>query len=168
VVRSIRRVVSDIDPSLAVAEVHTMEDTLWQAVARPRFFAVLLGGFAGIALLLAAIGIFGVMSYSISQRTRELGIRMALGAPHARVRWMVLREGMLLVGIGVLLGLVGAVALNTVLSRVLADMLFGVAPLDPTTFVVMPLLIIAVGSLACWLPAAKATRVDPILALRHD
>ncbi len=168
VVRSIRRVVGDIDPSLAVAEIQPMKDTLWQAVARPRFFAVLLGGFAGIALLLAAIGIFGVMSYSISQRTRELGIRMALGAPQARVRWMVLREGMLLVGIGVLLGLVGAVALNTVLSRVLADMLFGVAPLDPTTFVVMPLLIIAVGSLACWLPAAKATRVDPILALRHD
>jgi putative ABC transport system permease protein len=167
-VRSIRRVVSDIDPGLALAEVRTMDEILWQAVARPRFFAALLGGFAGIALLLAAIGIFGVMSYSISQRTRELGIRMALGAPPTRVRRMVLREGMLLVVTGVVLGLAGAAALNTALSRVLADMLFEVAALDLTTFIAVPILIAAVGALACWLPAARATRVDPILALRHD
>ncbi len=166
--RSIRRVVSDIDPNLAVAQVSTMDGILWQAVARPRFFAALLGGFAGIALLLAAIGIFGVMSYSISQRTRELGIRMALGAAPGQVRWMVLREGMILVGAGVVLGMIGATAVNIALSRVLADMLFGVAALDATTFVAVPILVVAVGAFACWLPAAKATRVDPILALRHD
>ena len=166
--RSIRGVVADIDPNLALAQVSTMDGILWQAVARPRFFAALLGGFAAVALLLAAIGIFGVMSYSISQRTRELGIRMALGAAPRQVRWMVLREGMLLVGAGVVLGMVGAAAVNMALSRVLADMLFGVAALDGTTFVAVPVLVIAVGAFACWLPAAKATRVDPILALRHD
>jgi putative ABC transport system permease protein len=168
VVRSVRRVVSRLDPDLAVSDVRTMDEVLWQAVARPRFFAVLLGGFAGIALLLAAIGIFGVMSYSISQRTRELGIRMALGAPPTQVRRMVLREGMLLVGLGVALGVAGAAALNTALTGVLSEMLFGVAALDPLTFVAVPLLIAAVGALASWLPAARATRVDPILALRHD
>jgi predicted permease len=167
-VRSIRRVVARLDPTLAVAEVRTMDEILWQAEARPRFFAVLLGGFAGIALLLAAIGIFGVMSYSISQRTRELGIRMALGAPPAQVRRMVLREGMLLVGLGVGLGLAIAALVNNALASVLAEMLFGVEALDPWTFAVVPLLIAAVGGLACWLPAAKSTRVDPILALRHD
>lgn len=167
-VRSVRSVVSRFDPTLAVAEIRTMDEILWQAVARPRFFAVLLGGFAGIALLLAAIGIFGVMSYSISQRTRELGIRMALGEQPASVRRMVLREGMLLVGIGLVLGVVGAAALNIALSRVLGEMLFGVAALDPLTFVVVPILVAVIGGIACWLPAAKATRVDPILALRHD
>ncbi|HYU15063.1 MAG TPA: FtsX-like permease family protein, partial [Candidatus Acidoferrum sp.] len=165
---SVRRVVSRIDSSLAVAEVRTMDEILWQAVARPRFFAVLMGGFAGIALLLAAIGTFGVIAYSISQRTRELGIRMALGARPRAVRWMVLREGMLLVVIGAGLGLAGAAALDVTLSRVLSEMLFGVAALDPSTFVAVPLLIVAVGAFACWLPAARATRVDPILALRHD
>ena len=167
-VRSIRHVVSSADPNLAVAEVRTMDEILWQAVARPRFFAVLLGGFAGIALLLAAIGTFGVMSYSISQRTREIGIRMALGAPPSRVRRMVLREGMFLVGLGVSLGLAGAAVLTTALSRALSDMLFGVETLDPTTFIAVPVLIVVIGALACWLPAARATRVDPILALRHD
>jgi putative ABC transport system permease protein len=167
-VRGVRRLVSRADPNLAVAEVRTMDEILWQAVARPRFFAVLLGGFAGIALLLAAIGTFGVMSYSISQRTREIGIRMALGAPPSRVRRMVLREGMLLVGLGVSLGLAGAAILNTALSRALSDMLFGVEALDPTTFIAVPVLIVTIGALACWLPAARATRVDPILALRHD
>ena len=167
-VRGVRRVVNRFDPNLALSEIRTMDQILWEAVSRPRFFAVLLGGFAGIALLLAAIGIFGVMSYSISQRTRELGIRMALGAPPAGVRRMILREGMLLVGLGLVLGVVGALALNVALSKVLGGMLFGVTALDPMTFVAVPVLVAVIGAIACWLPAARATRVDPILALRHD
>jgi putative ABC transport system permease protein len=168
VLPGVRRIVADLDPRIAIADVHTMDDILWQEVARPRFLTVLLAAFAGIALLLAAIGIFGVMAHAVGQRTREIGIRMAIGAPPALVRRMVLRDGMILVVLGLVLGLAGAAALNTLLSRTLGGVLYQVHALDPWTFAAVALVIAAVGGLACWIPASRATRIDPTLAMRHD
>lgn len=168
VVPGIRRIVADLDPRIAVADVRTMDDLLWQEVARPRFLSVLLGVFAGIAVLLAAIGIFGVMSHSVTQRTRELGIRMALGAQPAMVRRMVLQDGLVLVALGLVAGLAAAVLLAGVLVDVLAGVLYGVDVFDVWTLVAAPLVIVAVGVAACWLPAARATRIDPMMAMRHD
>jgi putative ABC transport system permease protein len=168
VVPEIRQIVQGKDSRIAVSEVLTMDELLWEEVARPRFLAVLLATFAGLALLLAAIGIFGVMSHSVGQRTPELGIRKALGAKRSQIHRMVLREGMLLVLVGLAIGLAAAVAINTVLAKLLADMLFEIEALDPWTFIGVPILIVVIGGLACWLPARKATRVDPMLAIRHE
>jgi len=168
VLPGVRRIVADLDPRIAIADVHTMDDILWQELARPRFLTVLLAAFAGIALLLAAIGIFGVMAHAVGQRTREIGIRMAIGAPPALVRRMVLLDGMTLVAAGLLLGLATAVILNAALSRVLGGLLYQVDALDPWNFAVVGIVIAAVGGLACWLPASRATRIDPTLAMRHD
>jgi putative ABC transport system permease protein len=168
VLPGVRRIVADLDPRIAIADVHTMDDILWQELARPRFLTVLLAAFAGIALLLAAIGIFGVMAHAVGQRTREIGIRMAIGAPPALVRRMVLLDGMTLVAAGILLGLAAAVILNAALSRVLGGVLYQVNALDPWSFALVALVIAAVGGLACWIPASRATRIDPTLAMRHD
>jgi putative ABC transport system permease protein len=168
VVPDVRRIVADLDPRIAVSAVRTMDELLWQEVARPRFLSVLLAVFSGIALLLAAIGIFGVMSHSVTQRTRELGIRMALGAPPALVRRMVLRDGLTMVGLGLAVGLAASLALAAALSGVLAGVLFGVGALDLWPLLVAPILLVAVGAAACWWPAARATRIDPMLAMRHD
>jgi putative ABC transport system permease protein len=168
VLPGVRRIVADLDPRIAIADVHTMDDILWQEVARPRFLTVLIAAFAAIALLLAALGIFGVMAHSVGQRTREIGIRMAIGAPPALVRRMVLRDGMVLVVAGLLLGLAAAAAVNTALSRVLGGVLYQVDALDPWTFAAVGIVIAAIGALACWIPASRATRIDPTLAMRHD
>ncbi len=164
----VRRIVRDLDPRIAIADVQTMDDVLWQEVARPRFLTVLLAAFGGIALLLAAIGIFGVMAHAVGQRTREIGIRMAIGAPPALVRRMVLRDGMILVALGLVLGLAAAALVNTAIAHLLGGVLFQVDALDPWTFAAVAIVIAAVGALACWIPAARATRIDPTLAMRHD
>ncbi len=168
VMPGIRRILRDLDPRIAVADLHTMDDILWQEVARPRFLTVLLTGFAAIALLLAAIGVFATMAHSVAQRTREIGIRMAIGAPPALVRRMVLRDGMILVVTGLVIGLVASAVVNSALSAVLAGVLFEVPPLDPWTFAGVAILIAAVGAVASWIPAARATRIDPTIAMRHD
>jgi putative ABC transport system permease protein len=134
------------------------------SVARPRFYAVLLGVFAGVAGMLAAIGIYGVLAYAVVERTREIGIRLALGAQRRNVLALVLRTGAILTTLGIALGLTGAVAA----TRVLQSMLFGVAPLDPTTFVAVAVSFGAVATLASYVPARRATRVDPMVALRND
>jgi putative ABC transport system permease protein len=159
---AVRAQVQAVDPKQAVFAVRTMEEMLAESVSLRRFQALLLSLFAGIALLLASLGIYGVMAYHVSQRTQEMGIRMALGAPVERIRAMVVREGMLLCGLGLVLGAAGAVAA----SRLLGTLVFGVGPLDPPSYLAAAALLLAVGLLASWLPARRATRVDPVNALR--
>ena len=133
-------------------------------MASQRFNAGLFGGFAALAMILAAIGIYGVLAYSVNQRTREIGLRMALGAERSDVLRLILRQGMTLAVEGMALGLAGALAL----TRVLRSLLFGVSATDPFTFVGITLLLTAVAFLACYWPARRAARVDPMEALRYE
>jgi putative ABC transport system permease protein len=137
---------------------------LFESVAQPRFRTVLLGVFAALALMMAVIGLYAVMAVSVAQRTHELGIRVALGAQRRDVIGLVLRQGIKLVSLGIVIGLAGAWAL----TRVLTTLLFEVKPTDPLTFVAVPVLLIAVAILACWLPARQAASVDPLTALRYE
>jgi ABC-type antimicrobial peptide transport system permease subunit len=141
-----------------------MEEVIADSVARQRFSMLLLGIFAGLALVLAAVGIYGVMSYSVAQRTREIGIRMALGAQRSDVLKMTIGAGLRLVLIGAAIGLVAAL----VLTRVMSSLLFGVSPTDPLTFISISIVLIGVAVLASYVPALRATRVDPIFALRYE
>jgi putative ABC transport system permease protein len=166
--RSVRGAVAEIDPILAVAKLATMDERLYDAVAKPRFVTTLLGLLAGLALVLAAIGIYGVMSYSVALRTRELGIRMALGAEPASVRRMVLWQGLRMGLVGIALGTAAALGINVVLRRALADMLFEVSAVDPATFASVVLAMLGIALVACWAPARRATRIDPMAALRED
>lgn len=163
-VGSVRGVIREIDPILPLANVRTMEDVLRAAAARPRLTANLLGVFALIALALATVGIYGVVSFATARRTREIGVRMALGARHTDVLRQIVAEGMRPVVVGVVLGAVVALAG----ARVLSDVLFGVSPRDPVTFVVVPLVLAAVAGLASYLPARRAARVAPMESLRYE
>ncbi|MCS6806173.1 MAG: ABC transporter permease [Acidobacteriota bacterium] len=153
-----------IDPALPLRNVRTMEQLLSHSLALEEFNMSLLGLFAGIGLLLVAIGTYGVVSYSVSQRTHEIAIRMALGAQRWDVLKLVLGQGMILAVIGVGIGLVAAL----MLTRLLSSLLFGVTPTDPMTFASVSLLLVAVALLACYIPARRATRVDPMVALRYE
>jgi putative ABC transport system permease protein len=159
---AIRPEVEAVDPNVPVYAVRTMEDVIARSMAERRFALQILGFFAGVALLLAAIGIYGVMAYTFSQRRHEIGIRMALGAQPRDILRMALSEGMTLVAVGLGSGLVGAL----ILTRFLHSMLFAVSPNDPLTFVALPALLAAVALLACFVPARRATQVDPLVALR--
>lgn len=156
--------VQALDPQLPVYDAATMEERLHEALARRRFAMSLLGVFAGLALTLAVIGIYGVMSYWVSQRTNEIGVRVALGAAPRNILQLVLRQASALVGAGLALGLVGAFAL----TRLLAGLLFGVSATDRVTFILLALLLGVIALLASYLPARRAARIDPLLALRHD
>lgn len=160
----IRREVAALDPYQAVSRVATMDELAAAQLARPRFNAVLLNWLAGVAMLLAALGIFGVMAYAVAQRTSELGLRIALGARAGNIMRLVMGQGMKLAVLGVLLGLVGAVGL----TRWLSSLLYGVSATDPLTFSVVVLLLTAVALVACYLPARRATKVDPLVALRDE
>ena len=149
---------------LPVAHVRTMAQIEVRNMARQRFNMLLLTIFGAAGLLMAAIGVYGVMSYSVQQRTRELGVRMALGAQASNLHNMIMRQSMILAGFGVVLGIGGALWL----TRFLASFLFGVKPWDPIAFIVTPLLLSAVALFAAWIPAKRATRVDPINALRLE
>jgi putative ABC transport system permease protein len=161
---AVRAAVRDFDPNVALASFTTMSQTFEDSVAERRFAATLLATFAALALLLAAMGIYGVLSYAVAQRTREFGVRMALGARAADVRLMVLREAGVSVLVGVGLGLAGAVAI----TRVMSGMLFGVSATDPVTFGGAITVLVATALAASWIPAVRATRVDPMQAMRPD
>ena len=164
VAASVRQIAAEVDKSAAVSDVKTMETIVNEAVTQPRFNFFLLGLFSGIALLLSAAGIYGVTAYSVTQRTHEFGIRMALGAQVGDVLRMILKQGMLLISIGIAVGLVASFAL----TRLLRTLLYGVSVTDPGTFVVITLLLMFVALLACYLPARRATKVDPLTALRYE
>ena len=161
---SIRNAVWAVDKDQPVSNIRSMDEIVSAAVARQRFSMLLLGIFAGLALILAAVGIYGVMSYSVAQRTHEIGIRMALGAQRRDVLRLTITNGLKLVGIGLLLGLIGAFAI----TRVMASLLFGISATDPTTFLAISFVLIGVAFLASYLPALRASRVDPMLALRYQ
>jgi ABC-type antimicrobial peptide transport system permease subunit len=160
----LRQAVRQLDPTLAVAKIRPMDDIADANVSTPRFALFLVALFAGLALTLAAIGIYGVISYAVSQRTREFGLRMALGAQAGDVQRLVLRQGVKLALAGVGLGLVGALALG----RVLWSLLYQVSAADPATFAAVAAVAIAVAALACYIPARRATAVDPAHALRSE
>ena len=163
-VDSARHAVESVDPDLPVFEVATMEQLVYRSASAPRFNTVLLGVFAALALVLAAIGIYGVMSYAVTRRTHEIGVRMALGARARDVLGQVIAQGMRRALAGIVLGLAGALAL----TRFLSSLLYGVRPADPATFLAVSLLLLAVSLLACYIPARRAATVDPMIALRHE
>ena len=156
--------VHSLDPDLAVASIRTMTQVISSSVAGSRYNTILLGTFASLALLLAAIGVYGVLSYAVAQQKHEIGIRMALGAEKWDVLTMVVEQGMKVAAIGVGIGIVGALAL----TRLLSSLLYGVKPTDPLTFIAASLLLITVAVLACYIPARRATKVDPLVALREE
>jgi putative ABC transport system permease protein len=164
VAASIRQAVQSIDKDLPVTDVASFPDALGQSISRERFRTLLLGSFSALALVLAAIGIFGVISYSASQRTHEIGIRMALGAQRRDVLYLILGHGAKLA----LLGLGIGVVLAFLLTRLIASLLYGVSATDPLTFGGVFLVLLGVAVTACYIPARRATRVDPMIALRYQ
>jgi len=166
-VAAVREAVREVDSNLPVNDVQTQVDQANETLSMERLFAKLLTLFGVLAQLLAAVGLYGLMAYSVSQRTHEIGVRMALGATRRIVMNMVLRQGMILTVIGVVVGLAGAYALTGYLES-LTIMLFGVQPRDPMTFLVIAVVLGVIALVACWIPARRATKVDPLVALRYE
>jgi len=161
---ALREVVRSLDPDLPVGQVRRLEDLLAQSTSSQRFSAILLGTFAGSALVLAVIGLYGVLAYAVGHRRFEIGVRMAHGARPGDVLWMFVREGLTLGMAGAAFGLAGALAL----TRLMASMLFGVEATDPTTLTLAPLLLIVAAGLASLIPAYRAMRIDPVAAIRGE
>jgi putative ABC transport system permease protein len=161
---AVRRAVWAVDKNQPVFDTRSMEDVVAETFAQPRVMASLTGTFASAALLVAAFGVYGLLSYVVSQRTRDIGIRRALGAQPSDTMRLVLRQGLTLTAIGIVLGLTGAAAV----TRYLQGMLFGVTPLDPSTFVAVSLMFLLVATVASYVPARRATKVDPLVALRCE
>ncbi|MBV9770107.1 MAG: FtsX-like permease family protein, partial [Bryobacterales bacterium] len=158
------REIQSADNQLAASKIRSMDQVISQSTARQNFNMLLLSIFAGLALVLAAIGIYGLMSYSVEQRTQELGIRMALGADRGNMLKLVVRQGMLLSLIGVVVGLAASLSLN----RLLANLLFGVKSTDPLTYAAVAVILVLVALLATYIPARRATQIDPLVALRYE
>jgi putative ABC transport system permease protein len=163
-VSALRNAVQTIDPTQPVTNIRTLDQIVSDSIAQPRLNMLLMGLFGGLALILAAVGIYGLLSYVVTERTREIGTRMALGAQVPDVLKLVLRQGMTLALIGEAIGLVGAFAL----TRVIRGLLFGVAPTDVTTFLAVAAVLTSVSLLACYFPARRAAKVDPLVALRYE
>jgi putative ABC transport system permease protein len=164
VIKDLAAGMQSVDPDLPLTQVQTMQEAVSLTLAGDRWVTVLYAGFGLSGLLLAILGVYGVMSYSVAQRTHEIGIRMALGAERADVLGLILKEGLLLAGIGVVAGLASAL----VLTRLMRNLLFGISPTDPVTFAGVAMLLVAVGVAGCLVPAQRAMRVDPLVALRHQ
>ena len=164
IVPSVRSIVQQLDAQAVLFYVAPMEQLVASTISRPRLYAVLLGIFAAVGVGLAVIGIYGVMAYSVAQRTREIGIRMALGARRAQVLALVVRQSALLTVVGIVIGLSGA----ALLSRYLEGLLFGVTPLDPVTFAAAAALFTLVALVGAYGPTRRATNVDPLVALRTE
>jgi putative ABC transport system permease protein len=160
----IRHAIGQIDSQAAVYAIVPMHRIISDRLASQRFSMILMALFAGLALIMASVGIYGVVSYVTSQRTHEMGIRMALGAERKTVMMMVVGQGLKLALMGVAVGIVGAL----VLSRFLTSLLYGVKPTDPLTFTAVSLVLIAVALLACYIPARRASKIDPMVALRYE
>jgi ABC-type antimicrobial peptide transport system permease subunit len=162
--RDIQQAVRSQDSTLPIVKLRTMDQVFADSAARPRFLAQLLGIFAGLALALAAIGTYGILSYSVSERTKEIGIHMALGATRGSVLGMVLGQGMRLTLLGLFTGLIASFGL----TRLLQAQLFNVKPTDPATLTAVAIFIAVIAFVACYVPAQRATRVDPIVTLRDN
>lgn len=160
----IRTAIASFDPGLAVANVRTMNEVFDESLARPRFLATLLLAFAAIALVLAAVGIYGVLSYSVVLRTTEIGVRLALGAGRLAILRLIVGQGMLLSGIGLVVGFLASMAV----LRAIRSLLYGVAPTDPVTHLAVAALTAGLALLSCAVPALRAMRIDPTLALRQQ
>jgi putative ABC transport system permease protein len=163
-VPALRKTVAEFDPNRPIGKFQTMDDLLAEQVQEPRYYTLLLSIFAGIATLLATVGIYGVMAHSVTQRTREIGIRMALGAQWRDVLQLVLWNALALIGSGLVVGLGGSFAL----TRLIASRLWGITPTDPATFASVAVLLAAIALLATFIPAHRAVRVDPTVALRYE
>jgi len=163
VIAALRRAVIEIDPNRPL-DFRTVEQVLGEQVQETRYYTLLLGIFAGVATVLALVGIYGVMAWSVAQRTREIGIRMALGAGRADVLKLVLRRSLLLIGVGLVAGLGGSLAL----TRLIESQLWGVTATDPTTFIIVSLLLILIALTATFIPTRRAVQVDPTVALRYE
>jgi putative ABC transport system permease protein len=165
---AMRAFIASVDPNLPVAYLRTMDQVVYESIAKPRFVTTLLAVFAGIALLMAAIGIYGVMSYTVERRTHELGIRMAIGADAGKLKAMLVKQGLALAAAGVGVGLCAALGVTALLGRWLAQLLFAVESVDPATYAVVAPATLAIAALACWVPARRATQIHPMTALRHE
>jgi predicted permease len=163
-VDAVRRELAAVDATLAASQIHSMEEIVGRSIASQRFSMLLVGLFAGLGLSLAGVGVYGVVSYSVAQRTNEIGLRIALGAHSVDVIGLVLKQGLALAAIGVAIG----VAASLALTRLMKGMLFGVNATDPLTFIMIVALLVGVALLACWLPARRAAKVDPMIALRCE
>jgi ABC-type antimicrobial peptide transport system permease subunit len=162
--KQVQQAVWSANSSLPLAAVNTMQEIYSQSLARTSFTLVMLAIAGAMALALSLIGIYGVISYAVSQRTREIGIRLALGAQKRVLRWMFVRSALALTGVGVVIGLTAAAAL----MRLMKTLLFGISPLDPLTFLAVPVILAAAAALASYVPARRAAGVDPVEALRAE
>ena len=163
-VSAVRSEISAVDPDLPLFNVKSLDSVITESIVGFAYVAALMGIIGIIALVLASVGVYGVMSYSVSERTHEIGIRMAMGATKSQIQRLIIGNGMLLTVIGIVIGMPIAVALATALS----SLLFGVSSKDPISFVVLPLILAAVALLASYIPARRALRVDPLVALRYE
>ena len=164
IVSGLRQAVWSIDPAQPISNVSTLEQIVSDSIAQPRLNMLLMMLFGGLALLLSAVGIYGLLSYAVTQRTQEMGIRMALGANVTDVLKLVLKQGMLLAIAGEAIGLAGAFAL----TRLMSSLLFGVTPTDTSIFAGVVVVLTLVALIACYVPARRATKVDPLVALRYE
>ena len=161
---AVRRIVARLDPLLAITSIRTMDEVRSTSLARDRFLTVLMLSFAGVGLVLGIVGIYGVVAQLARRRTREMGIRLALGANTGQLQWLVVRKGLGLTLVGIGLGVTIALGAATVIR----NLLYQVEPADPVTFVVVPVLVLLTAGLASWIPAARASRADPAAVLRSD
>jgi putative ABC transport system permease protein len=162
--KSVHDLVQTLDKTMPIRNIGTVQDALEQGLWAPRMGAVLLSIFGGLALVLAMIGVYGVMSYSVSQRTPELGFRLAIGAQPGQVLWLVMRQGLIVAACGAAVGIV----LAAIAATFLRNLLFGIPPQDPVTLLAVAGLLTIVAVVACYVPARRATRVDPLVALRTE